>query len=507
MDKDKQIDQKSVVPTDKKFGKIIGVHEQIIEVEFPADNLPKIRNVLTLASDPTVKMEIIKSASANSFYCIAFSPTFNLFRGAEVVNTQEEITVNVGEGVLGRVVNLFGDVLDGGEEVKNPIKKSIYGDYLLYDQIFLHKDILETGIKAIDFFSPIVKGGKLGLFGGAGVGKTLLLTEIIHNVVTLHRDKNVSVFAGVGERVREGQELFETLNEQKVLSSVSLIFGTMGDNSAKRFRTAYAAARIAEYFRDDMKRDVLFFIDNIFRFAQAGSELSMITNTIPSEDGYQATLTSEMGSFHERLVSNSDNAITTVEAIYVPNDDILDQGVQAIFPHLDSTVVLSREVYQEGMLPAIDLLASTSANLNPAIVGDVHYRTLLRAQALLKQYLGLERIISLVGESEISAEDRLVYLRAKKLRAYMTQSFFVAEKQTGRPGKYVPLKSVVRDVHEIMEGSYDDIVDESKFMFIGDATEARPKPVIPPTQANLNQTQTSTKPNPIKPVSTNGKQQ
>lgn len=247
----------------------------------------------------------------------------------------------------------------------------------------------------------------------------------------------------------------------------------MGENSAVRFRTAYAAVTIAEEFRDREKKNVLFFIDNVFRFAQAGSELSMVTNTIPSEDGYQSTLTSEMGTFHERLASNKENSITTMEAIYVPNDDILDQGVQSIFPFLDSTVVLSRNVYQEGLLPAIDLLESSSATLTPEIVGDLHYRTVLAAQALLKKSNALERIISLVGESELSAEDRLTYHRAKNLRAYMTQSFFVAQNQTGRPGKFVPLKTVVADVSDIISGKYDDIPDDFRFMFIGAASESR----------------------------------
>lgn len=453
-------------------GKIIAIQGQIIEVEFEDGDIPTIRNILTLVDDESVRLEVIKSSGDRTFYCIAFGPTNLLYRGRRVKNTGQEITITVGSNVLGRVINTFGEPLDGQGEVKSD-KKTIYTKNVPYDQLSIHNQILETGIKVIDFFSPILKGGKIGLFGGAGVGKTLLLTEIIHNVVTLHPEKNVSVFAGVGERVREGQELFETLREQKVLPSVALIFGTMGENSAVRFRTAFGAATIAEHFRDEDKKDVLLFIDNVFRFAQAGSELSMVTNTIPSEDGYQATLTSEMGSFHGRLVSNKENSITTVEAIYVPNDDILDQGVQAIMPHLDSTVVLSRNVYQEGYLPAIDLLESNSSSLNATIVGAFHYRTALSAQSLLKKNVGLERIISLVGESELSAEDRITYHRAKQLKAYMTQSFYVAEKQTGRPGKYVELKQVILDVNDIMNGKYDDIPDDSKFMFIGTASEAR----------------------------------
>lgn len=493
MDKQKQTNQNKAELNPQSSGKIIGVQGQVIEVEFPPDKLPEVRDVLTLADDKSVKMEILKSSGQNTFYCIGFSETTGVARDQKVVNTNQQIEVAVGNSVLGRVVNIFGEPLDGKENLTGT-KKTIYGENLSYDELAINKTILETGIKAIDFFSPISKGGKIGLFGGAGVGKTILLTEIIHNVVAKDPAHNVSVFAGVGERVREGQELYETLSEQKVLPSVSLIFGTMGENSAVRFRTAYAAATIAEEFRDVEKKDVLFFIDNVFRFAQAGSELSMVTNTIPSEDGYQSTLTSEMGTFHERLVSNTNNSITTMEAIYIPNDDILDQGVQSIFPFLDSTVVLSRNVYQEGFLPAIDLLESSSATLTPEIVGDLHYRTVLAAQSLLKKSSALERIISLVGESELSADDRLIYHRAKNLRAYMTQSFFVAQNQTGRPGKFVPLKTVVADVSDIMNGKYDDIPDDFRFMFIGEAKEARGGPASLMEQVTGTKTQSTNVP-------------
>jgi len=280
----------------------------------------------------------------------------------------------------------------------------------------------------------------------------------------------VSVFAGVGERIREGHELYNTLSEKEVLSSVSLVLGTMGENPAVRFLTGFTAVTLAEYFRDSLKKDVLFFIDNVFRLAAAGQELSVLMSTIPSEDGYQATLTSEMASFHERLVSNIDNSITSIEAIYVPNDDILDQGVQAIFPYLDSSVVLSRNIYQEGLLPAIDLLSSSSANLNPETVGQLHYDAALKALNLLKQATALDRIVSLVGESELSPADQLISERAKKLRNFMTQNFFVTENQTGRKGAYVPKETTVNDVNDLLNGKYDDITDD-KFSFIGSIQE------------------------------------
>jgi F-type H+/Na+-transporting ATPase subunit beta len=454
-------------------GKIVAIDGQVVTVEFPPDSPPEARDILVLKDDPTNRMEVIISSTDSTFFCLAFSPTDKLYRGAVVVNTKTPIQIPVGQEVLGRIVNIFGEPIDDKGPINAKQKMPIYSDKSNFGEIVAHHELLETGIKALDFFSPIVKGDKIGLFGGAGVGKTILLTEIIHNVVNLSSKKSV-VFAGIGERSREGQELYETLNEQKTLPFVSMVFGTMGDNPAIRFRAAFTAATIAEYFRDQANQEVLFFIDNIFRYVQAGNELSMLMNTIPSEDGYQATLASEMGSFHERLSSTKNSAITTVEAIYIPNDDILDQGVQSIFPYLDSTIILSRNVYQEGRIPAIDLLESTSANLNPNLVGSAHYETALAAQALLKQSVTLERIVSLIGASELSSEDRLTFERAKKLKSYMTQPFFVAAAQTGRPGKFVPVKTTIRDVHDIMEGKYDS-VDEEKFLFLGSLDEINQK--------------------------------
>ena len=453
----------------KDSGIIIGIQGQIVEVEFKS-NPPKIHDILVLETDPNIKMETLRSSGRNSFYCLSLSLIDTLSRGLKIVNTNKPILVPVGEACLGRVMNIFGEPLDGKGEIKQSAYSPIYGGGLGYEQIVRHKEILETGIKAIDFFSPLIRGGKIGLFGGAGVGKTILLTEIIHNVVVLNKSKDVSVFAGVGERIREGQELYETLSTKGVLPSVSLILGTMGENPAIRFLTGLTAATLAENFRDSLKKDVLFFIDNVFRFAQAGNELAILMNTIPSEDGYQATLTSEMASFHERLISSKENSISSIEAIYVPNDDILDQGVQSIFPYLDSTVVLSRNIYQEGRLPALDILSSTSASLNPQIVGDSHHKAVIKALTLLKQATSLERIVSLVGESELSASDRLIYQRAKKLNNFMTQNFFVTENQTGKKGVYVKRETVVEDVNALLNGDYDTISDE-KFSYIGSLKE------------------------------------
>lgn len=452
-------------------GKIIGVQGQIIEVEFK-NHEPSVHDILVLDDDSNIKMQVALPSGPSSFFCLSLSSTEKLHRGLKVLNTKKPILIPTGPGVLGRTLNIFGEPIDGLGAIKKEGELPIYAQGLDYSEIVRHQEILETGIKAIDFLSPMIRGGKIGLFGGAGVGKTVLLTEIIHNVVVLRKGKGVSVFAGVGERIREGHELYETLAEKQVLSSVSLILGTMGENPAVRFLTGFTAVALAEYFRDSLKKDVLFFIDNVFRLAQAGNELSVLMNIIPSEDGYQATLTSEMASFHERLVSNKDNSITSIEAIYIPNDDILDQGVQAIFPYLDSSVVLSRSIYQEGLLPAIDLLSSSSANLNPETVGQLHYDVALKALNLLKQATALDRIVSLVGESELSPSDQLIYERAKKLRNFMTQNFFVTENQTGRKGAYVPRVTTVNDVQDLLSGKYDDITDD-KFSFIGSIQEIK----------------------------------
>lgn len=448
----------------KSKGKIVSINGQIVEVVFPQEK-PNLHDIVVVEDIKDVKMEVYTS-SPTAFYCLCLSPTDQLHRNMAVVNTGESLKIPVGESLLGRAIDIFGVAQDDKEALNNTEFTPLFTDQVHFDDVKIQKKILETGIKAIDFFSPIVKGGKVGLFGGAGVGKTILLTEIIHNIVTLHKEKAVSVFAGVGERVREGQELYETLATSGVLNGVCLIFGGMGENPMVRFRTATAGVALAEYFRDVAKKDVLFFIDNIFRYAQAGYELSTLMNTIPSEGGYQATLDSEMASLHERLISNNENAITSFEAVYVPADDITDLGVQSVFPHLDANVVLSRSVYQEGRFPAIDLLASLSSEMNLETIGNLHYRTLLQAHELLKNSLALDRIVSLIGESELSPEDKMLYLRSRILKNYMTQSFFVVENQTGRPGKFVPLSETVSDVRAILDGKHDTI-DPDKFLFLG----------------------------------------
>lgn len=456
------------------FGKVIGVRGQVVEVYF-ASGKPEIHDIIILENNPDVKMEIyISSGQSNCYYCLLLTDTQNIARGLRVINTGKPITIPVGEAVLGRVIDLFGNAKDGANEIQTKETWPIYRSMPAYMDIATPHEILNTGIKGIDLFCPILKGGKIGLFGGAGVGKTILLLEIIHNFVQVSSvDKlktNLSVFAGIGERTREGQELYESVKAGGVLPFTSLIYGPMGENPAIRFLTGYTAVTLAEYYRDVLKRDVMFFVDNVFRFAQAGNELSLLMNMIPSEDSYQATLSSEMAAFHERLVSTKEHSITSIEAVYIPNDDILDQGVQSILPYLDSSIILSRQIYQEGRLPAVDFLSSTSSALTPDFVSEDHYRTALQAQSVLKKGESLERIVSLVGESELGAQDQLTFKRAKILRNYLTQSFFVTEKQTGRKGKFVPLDVTIKDVNDILNGVYDNIF-EDKFLYIGSAED------------------------------------
>ena len=453
------------------MGKVISIRGQIVQVEFLEDE-PSIGDVLTLDGDGDTKMEVYTSSATHRFFCIAFGSTDKIKRGVKVTSTGRPISFPVGPELLGRVLDVFGNPIDFGPPIRpvdvRPIRKTVS----FADSIDTKKVFLETGIKIIDLFAPLLLGGKVGLFGGAGVGKTLLLTEILHNVVTLKKEKSASVFAGVGERSREGLELFEVLKESGAMSNSSLIFGPMGENAAVRFLSAFSAVTLSEYYRDDLAKEVLFFIDNVFRFAQAGNELSTLTNTIPSEDGYQATLESEMANFHERLSSTGKGVITTIEAIYVPADDLLDHAVQAIFPYLDSVVVLSRAVYQQGLLPAVDIISSSSAALDPTVVGQKHYDVAIKAKSVIRKAQNLDRIVSLVGEGELSGEDLLDYKRAKRIKNFMTQRFFVAAAQKGSPGKYVNIATTVADVEAILSGKYDEVPEE-KFMFVGSVTEIK----------------------------------
>jgi len=453
------------------IGTIVSVRGQIVEVEFPESH-PRIYELVTLESDPSVRMEISSSSGLNSYYCLLLGSNQKLTRGARVIASEDFLRFPVSPNLLGRVTNVFGEPLDG-------LGKIVEADYWPIRTVGKKRvtqgtkaGVVETGIKVIDLFTPLLKGGKMGLFGGAGVGKTMLLSELLHNVVNDRQQNFVSVFAGVGERSREGLELYHSLRDTKVLPSSALVYGQMGENSAIRFLSGFAAVTAAEYFRDVMKKNVLFFIDNIYRLAQAGNELSVLTNSVPSEDGYQASLESEMAEFHERLVSSPTGVVSTIEAVYVPADDLLDHGVQAIFPYLDSTVVLSRKVYQEGIVPAVDVLASTSSALDPEIVGTHHTEVVIMARNLLKEAAALDRIVSLVGENELSPEDLLVFRRARKLKFFMSQRFFTAEAQRGEKGSYVPIETTLKDVNAIISGKFDQIPD-NKFLYVGSMSEVK----------------------------------
>ena len=448
------------------IGEIQTVKGQVIEILF-GKSKPLISEMLVLKDDPEVKFVVYSSSHLNSFYCLCLSDSSVLKRGDKVLGTGSPINFPVGNSLLGRIVDVFGNAVDGGDKIETkqymPIMKHTQSQR---NVISTEQKQLETGIKVIDVFAPMSKGGKAGLFGGAGVGKTILLTEILNNIVGNDIDKTNSIFAGIGERSREGLELYEVLKKSKIISNTSLIFGQMSENPAVRFLTVNSALTLAEYFRDDANKNVLFFIDNVFRYAQAGNELSVLTGMLPSEDGYQATLESEMAKFHERLYSTKTANISTIEAIYVPADDILDRGVQSIFPYLESVIILSRSLYQEGILPAVDIINSTSINLSTEVVGKDHFDTAIKAKALLKQADSLERIVSLVGESELSFDDQVIYKRAKKIKNYMTQSFFVASSQKEKKGEYVEVKKAVSDLAQIISGKVDNI-SEDKFRFIG----------------------------------------
>lgn len=444
-------------------GTVISIKSQIVEVEF-YDNPPEIHDLYVFEGDRSVILEVYSSSSDKSVYCLALTQTTSLHRGAVVVNTKKTLEIPVGAPILGRAINLFGVAIDGLPAIKTEKTYPLFKRHGNNGSIIVPHEILETGIKTVDFFTPLLKGGKIGLFGGGGVGKTVLLTEIIHNIISREKD-HISVFAGIGERSREGQELFQALSETKVLPSVSLIFGEMSKNPSVRFRTAYAAIALAEYFRDQEDKNVLFFVDNMYRYAQAGYELGTLLGEIPSEGGYQATLSSEMSELHERLFSTEKANITSFETVYVPSDDITDPGVQSVLPFLDSRVVLSRYIYQEGRFPAIDTLASFSNALNPQFVGEKHYAVYLQTQSLLKEAVNLERIASLIGESELSQQNQIIYKRAKLIRNYMTQTFATISDLTSDQITYIPREQTIDDVKALIEGRYDKVQPE-KLLYI-----------------------------------------
>ena len=451
------------------LGYIRSIRGEVVEVEF-YKNPPFIGEILVLEENPKVWLEVNRVLVKNTFLCLSLRESDKLFRGARVKRTGKSLEVPVGKELLGRVIDIFGNPRDGLPSFKIKEKRPIYQFPPPYQEIIFGKELIETGIKVIDFFTPVRKGEELGFFGGAGLGKTVLLCELMHNIVFFK--KGVLVFAGLGERIREGHELYETLRKTNVLPKVSLVFGQMNEPAAIRFKVGFVAATIAEYFRDFHQENVLFFIDNVYRFLQAGNELSTLLSVIPSEDGYQPTLLSEIGKLEERLVSTKAGSITSIQAIYVPADDITDSGVQAVLPYFDSVVILSRDVYQEGRYPAVDILASSSSVIDPAILGQEHYEVLLEAKKLLERHKELQQIVSIVGEAELSIENRTIYYRARKLLNFMTQNLFTVAEQTGVAGQYVKREETIKGVKAILEGELDRVPEEA-FLFIAGLSDLK----------------------------------
>lgn len=452
-------------------GRVRAVRGQIVEVTYDdAKNLPAFFDILTNPENKKVRLELYAYGEDNTLYCLSLSKRRLLARNMPITSTGGPLQVPVGSSILGRVFNLFGEPVDNKGPMENVTFMPIYKDKSKLVEVVTSQEIVETGIKQIDFFTPFIKGGKFGFVGGAGVGKTVLMTELLHNITYKH--KGVSIFAGIGERIREGHELMKALEESKVIGRVALVFGQMNENAIIRFRVAWAGATLAEYFRDTEKKDVLFFADNTYRFVQAGAEVSSVLGAIPSELGYQATLETEISNFENRLVSTVNGSVTSVQTVYVPADELSDVGVAAILGHLDAQVILSRDRASRGYYPPIDSLLSSSSSLTKRIVGDWHYDTATKALEVLNEHQRLSRIVAIVGEAELSPHDQLIYQRAKRLLNYMTQPFFTTEVQTGKKGVTVPRETTVRDVQQILTGSVDSIPAE-KFMYIGSLTDGK----------------------------------
>ncbi|MEI6529431.1 MAG: F0F1 ATP synthase subunit beta [Candidatus Falkowbacteria bacterium] len=448
--------------TKKNHGVIKQVIGVVVDVHFE-NILPEIYNALEIdLNGKKLTLETEQHIGSNIVRCVAMGSTDGLKRGDLVIDTGAAISVPVGKETLGRIFNVLGEVVDGGEEVKTEKKYPIHRPAPSFMDQSNSTEILETGIKVIDLICPIVKGGKVGMFGGAGVGKTVIIQELIHNIASEHG--GYSVFAGVGERTREGNDLYNEFKESGVIDKVSMVFGQMNEPPGSRARVALSGLSIAEYFRDENNQDVLFFVDNIFRFTQAGSEVSALLGRMPSAVGYQPTLASEMGELQERITSTKNGSITSIQAVYVPADDLTDPAPATTFAHLDSTVVLSRSLSELGIYPAVDPLDSSSVILDPKIVGTEHYEVARGVQKILQRYKELQDIIAILGMEELSVEDKIIVARARKIQKFLSQPFFVAETFTGRSGKYVKLADTVRGFKEILNGLHDDKSEDSFYM-------------------------------------------
>jgi F-type H+-transporting ATPase subunit beta len=452
----------------QNIGKVKQVIGAVVDVVFEGD-LPKIYTALEVMNQgKKLVLETQQHIGSNLVRTIAMGPTDGLKRGDDVVNTGAGISVPVGEETLGRIFNVLGEVVDDGVEVKAKKKYEIHRPAPEFKDQSTKTEVLETGIKVIDLICPILKGGKVGLFGGAGVGKTVIIQEFINNIAKAHG--GVSVFAGVGERTREGNDLYHEMKDAKVLDKLAMVFGQMNEPPGARARVALTGLSIAEYFRDEKNQDVLFFVDNIFRFTQAGSEVSTLLGRMPSAVGYQPTLATEMGELQERITSTNKGSITSIQAVYVPADDLTDPAPATTFAHLDSTVVLSRALTELGIYPAVDPLDSSSTILDPKIVGAEHYEVARGVQKVLQRYKDLQDIIAILGMEELSDEDKLTVARARKIQRFLSQPFSVAETFTGRPGKFVKVADTIRGFKEILEGKHDD-KNEGDFYMKGDISE------------------------------------
>ena len=449
-------------------GKITQILGNIVDVEFENGALPDIFNALKIGVSGTTEnliLEVHQHLGGNKVRCVAMGSTDGLARGMEIEDTGKPITVPVGNETLGRLFNVLGKPIDLDAKkmpVKAKISWPIHRQAPPLSEQSTKVEVFETGVKVVDLMAPFIKGGKVGLFGGAGVGKTVLLMELIRNVAKEHG--GVSVFCGVGERTREGNDLYRDMKESGALEKTALVFGQMNEVPGARLRVGLAGLTMAEYFRDEQNKDVLLFIDNIFRYIQAGSEVSALLGRMPSAVGYQPTLAQEMGELQERITSTKKGSITSVQAIYVPADDITDPAPATTFSHLDSTIVLSRQIAELGIYPAVDPLDSTSTALDPQIVGQEHYEVAREVQKTLQRYKELQDIIAILGMEELSTEDKILVARARKIQKFLSQPFFVAETFTGRPGQYAPIKETVKDFKEILEGKYDDRPEDEFYM-------------------------------------------
>ena len=450
-------------------GTVIQVMGPVLDIRFGDDRLPQLLNAIHIPhGDGMIVAEVAQHIGDNVVRCIAMNSTDGLRRGVEAIDTGAPITVPVGDECLGRVFNLLGQPIDNKEPVKGNEQWSIHRSAPAYDEQQPATEILETGIKVIDLICPYAKGGKIGLFGGAGVGKTVLIQELIYNIATAHN--GYSVFTGVGERTREGNDLYNEMTESGVINKTAMVFGQMNEPPGARMRVGLSGLTMAEYFRDVKHQDVLLFIDNIFRFTQAGSEVSALLGRMPSAVGYQPTLATEMGALQERITSTKNGSITSVQAVYVPADDLTDPAPATTFAHLDATTVLDRGIASLGIYPAVDPLDSTSRILSPEILGREHYETARAVQNILQRYKELQDIIAIMGMDELSEEDKTIVGRARKVQRFLSQPFHVAEQFTGYQGKYVPLKETIRSFREIIDGKHDEI-PESYFLYAGSIDE------------------------------------